>query len=63
MLDRGFSETDLRLILEDARALRRSAEVGRWIASARQGRTRWEVVVELDDSLRLLIVVTAYRVD
>jgi len=33
---------------------------GRWVVEARFRRTRWEMIVEPDHELQLLVVVTAY---
>lgn len=62
MVDRDFTEVDLRRMLERATRLREDVVEGRWIAETRHARHPWEVVVEPDDEVRLLIVVTAYPV-
>jgi hypothetical protein len=61
MADRGFSELDLRAMLERARGYRPDIIEGRWvIVTTFRGRT-WEVVVEPDVGFKRLVVVTAYR--
>jgi hypothetical protein len=60
MLDRGFNEVDLRIMIEATRRIRRDVVGGRWVIETRFRRTRWEVIVEPDHELRLLVVVTAY---
>ena len=60
MLDRGFTEVDVRTMLGAARRIRRDVVAGRWVAETRFRRTRWEVIVEPDDEYQLLVVVTAY---
>ena len=63
MKRRGFSETDLREMLEDATAIDRDREPGRWIVSSRWHRWRWEIIVEPDFHLQVLTVITVYRLD
>jgi hypothetical protein len=63
MADRRFSELDLRTMLEHAHSLRRDAFTGRWIAVARMRRCRWEIVLEPDEKIRRLVVITAYPLE
>ena len=63
MIDRGFSETDLRTMLEDAVDVAPNKEVGRWTVTTRHQENVWEVIVEPRLSERILRVVTAYEVD
>jgi hypothetical protein len=60
MEDRGFNEVDLRTMLERASNYRPDVVESRWIIESRHQRRSWEIVVEPDESLRLLVVVTAY---
>ena len=62
MLDRGFIETDLREMLQRATGYRPDGMPGRWIIETSLNRKSWEVIVEPDDKMKLLIVVTAYEV-
>ena len=62
MVDREFTELDLRQMLEDASSLRPDVEEGRWVVTARHRRQAWEIVVEPDEAERVLVVITAYRV-
>ena len=62
MVDREFTELDLRHMLEDASSLRPDVEEGRWVVTARHRRRVWEIVVEPDEAERVLVVITAYRV-
>jgi hypothetical protein len=62
MVDRDFTEVDLRRMLQYATGLRADAVEGRWVIETRHARRRWEVTVEPDEEIRLLIVVTAYPV-
>lgn len=63
MVQRRFSEIDLRAMLEAATGLHPDVEPGRWVVEARRGRRAWEVIVEPDRSARVIVVVTAYPVD
>ena len=63
MVDRRFSETDLRSMMENAVSLRADIEPGRWVIGARHESAPWEVIVEPDTADRLLVVVTAYPTD
>ena len=61
MLDRGFSEADLRLMFETASLVRAGRLDGRWIVETVHQREPWEIVVEPDHTQRVIVVVTAYR--
>jgi hypothetical protein len=63
MVERGFTEIDLRIMLEDAEHIARDVEPGRWAALARLDRRPWEIIVEPDPIKRRLVVVTAYELD
>ena len=62
MVDRGFSEVDLREMLEHASDVSPSGSAGRWTITARRGQKDWEIIVEPDVAARLIVVVTAYPV-
>jgi len=62
MVDREFTELDLRQMLEDATALRPDVEERRWVVAARLRRRPWEMIVEPDEAERVLVVITAYPV-
>lgn len=63
MVDRRFTEVDLRRMLEVAQRYRKDVVVNRWVVVTRHRRRRWEIVVEPDWDARLLVVVTAYPVE
>jgi hypothetical protein len=63
MIDRGFSEVDLREMLEDSIGVAYGSGPGRWIAECPWRGERWEVILEPDRASRVVVVVTAYRVD
>jgi len=60
MVDRSFTEVDLRAMLEGATGYREDHLVGRWVIETRHGGRDWEVIVEPEEETELLIVVTAY---
>jgi hypothetical protein len=60
MVDRQFSEVDLRRMLEYATRLRGDVVEGRWIVETWHEKDPWEVIVEPDFDARTLVVVTAY---
>jgi hypothetical protein len=62
MVDRDFTEVDLRRMLEHGTKLRPDIVEGRWIVETWHLRRSWEVIVEPDEEIRLLIVITAYPV-
>lgn len=47
-------------MLETAKGYRKDVAPGRWVIEATRGRQSWEVVVEPDESLSILVVITAY---
>ena len=47
-------------MLECAIGYHRDIGSGRWVIETRHRRTRWEVVVEPDSSVELVVVITAY---
>ena len=63
MLDRRFTEVDLRTMLEHALSLERGIVPGRWTVRARYRRRSWEIILEPDDESRLIVVVTAYPIN
>ena len=62
MVDRRFTEVELRHMLEKARTCRRDVTEGRWVIETRYRRRRWEVIVEPDIASELLVVITAYPI-
>lgn len=62
MVDRAFTEVDLRAMLQDASGSRPDIEAGRFVIEASHLGNAWEVIVEPDDFLKILVVVTAYSV-
>jgi hypothetical protein len=62
MIDRQFSEIDLRHMLEHATVLREDVVEGRWVVESWHRKQPWEVIVEPDLDVSVLVVVTAYPV-
>ena len=63
MLDRGFSEVDLRGMMERASGLHEDDEPGRWVVETKHDSESWAVIVEPDAGDRLLVVITAYPLE
>ncbi len=63
MEDRNFNEVDLRAMLETATGYRDDIVDGRFIIETRHRRAAWEVIVEPDEVVHALVVITAYAVD
>ena len=51
---------DLRAMLEAAGGYHKDVAPGRWVVETRRSRQSWEVIVEPDESLKILVVITAY---
>ncbi len=63
MEDRGFTEVELRNMLETALGFRSDIVDGRFVIETRFRGRRWEVVVEPDEMEHLLVVVTAFGIE
>ena len=60
MVDRRFSEIDLRAMLGNARGYRPDIVKGRWVIVTVHRNRTWEVIVEPDFDAGNLVVITAY---
>jgi hypothetical protein len=60
MVDRRFTEVELRRMMERARRYRPDVVRGRWVIASRHRGRRWEIIVEPDFELEILLVITAY---
>lgn len=60
MEERGFTEVDVRMMLEEATTVTPSRREGRWLVPGRLGGRAWVVVVEPEPLERVTYVVTAY---
>jgi hypothetical protein len=63
MVDRSFSETDLRLMLDSATGYHEDVVEGRWVIESKHDGRDWEIIVEPVVESSLLTVVTAYPVN
>ncbi len=62
MVDRQFNEVDLRTMMTRAKSCQPDIVKGRWVIGTRHHRHPWEVIVEPDGLLKILVVVTAYPI-
>jgi hypothetical protein len=62
MEDRGFTEIELRDMMEVASGLSPQA-TGRWAVESRWHGREWKLIVEPDPTAEQLVVITAYLVD
>ena len=60
MLQRDFTEIDLRTMLAQATAYRPDFIEGRWVVETHHRHHSWEIVVEPDFLEGSLVVITAY---
>jgi hypothetical protein len=60
MIDRDFTELDLRNMLEKARGYRPDIIDGRWAIITSKRNSVWEVIVEPDREMKRLVIITAY---
>lgn len=60
MEERGFTEIELRQMLDRAHRYRPDVAEGRWVIETRHRRRDWEVIVEPGSEEQVLIVITAY---
>lgn len=60
MEDRGFTEVDLRQMLEDATGHRPDVVEDRWVIESQHRGVPWEVIVEPDPMAEILVAITAY---
>ena len=63
MEDRDFTEVDLRAMLHGAAGYHADVTPGRFVIETEFRRRSWAVIVEPDSIERLLVVITAYRID
>ncbi|MEM1210275.1 MAG: DUF4258 domain-containing protein [Planctomycetota bacterium] len=63
MVDRDFTEADLRVMLESASGWADNIAPNRFTITARHDGRPWEVIVEPDPDEERLVVITAFPVD
>ena len=59
---RGFTEVELRRMMEHALGYRRDHIEGRWVIETRHQRRRWAVIVEPVPEKEQLEVLTVYEI-
>jgi len=62
MEDRRFTEVDLRTMLDKTTGIRTDIVAGRWVAVSKLRRKSWEIILEPDHDVRLIVVITAYPI-
>ena len=62
MIKRQFNEADLRAMLTDATEYKPDVEPERWLVSTKWHGKPWEIIVEPDQNLHRLVIITAYMV-
>jgi len=60
MLDRDFTEADLRTMFENIKGYKPDIVEGRWVIITMRCKRIWEVIVEPDFETKRLVVITAY---
>jgi hypothetical protein len=60
MEERGFSEVELRAMLEDAISIERGSRPGRWVVRTRHANRSRTVILETEPDSRTVAVVTAW---
>jgi hypothetical protein len=63
MEDRDFTELDLRRMFEVATDVRPDTVDARFVVETSHRGGPWHIIVEPDDELQCIVVVTAYRVE
>lgn len=63
MIDRRFTEIDLRTMMEDSRSVLPDESHGRFVVESVHERRIWHIILEPDVVARPLVVVTAYPVE
>lgn len=63
MDERGFTEVDLRAMLQRATGHRPNHVEGRHVIETTHDASEWEVIVEPDADDNLLVVITAYKIE
>jgi hypothetical protein len=63
MIDRQFTEVDLRRMLEQTSRFDPDAIEGRWVITTFHAQRRWEVIVEPEPERLILVIITAFPAD
>lgn len=62
MEERGFTEIDLRDMLDRVKGYESDEIEGRYVIHTQHHREDWNIIVEPDGADRLLVVITAFPV-
>ncbi len=62
MIQRSFTEIELREMFDRATTLRPDKEIGRYVAVSTLHSANWEIILEPDINEKLIVVVTAYPI-
>ena len=62
MIDRGFSEVEVRSMMKRAEAVRPEREPGRFVVEAQHLGGRWRLIVEPDPDREQIVVITGWRI-
>jgi hypothetical protein len=60
MLQRGFTEIDLRKMLSVPLSIKRDIIAHRWRVEARYQGNSWHVIIEPDSEKQTIVVITAF---
>lgn len=63
MLQRGFSEAELRTMLDDVLEIAPTREDGRWQVICRFEGTRWKIILEPREVHQTIEAITAFPLD
>jgi len=62
MIDRDFTEIDLRVMYDRAQNYRQNYVAGRWVIETKHRRQNREIIVEPDFDEQKVVMITAYKV-
>ncbi|MBC8554485.1 MAG: DUF4258 domain-containing protein [Candidatus Brocadiales bacterium] len=62
MIQRSFTEIELREMFDRATSLQPGKEIGRYVAVSTLGTDNWEIILEPDFEEKLIVVITAYPI-
>ncbi|MGR3177664.1 MAG: hypothetical protein ACUZ8E_06370 [Candidatus Anammoxibacter sp.] len=63
MIQRSFTELELRTMFDKAKNLHPDKEIGRYVVVSTLHSTNWEIIVEPAFDEKLIVVVTAYPIE
>lgn len=63
MIQRGFTEIELRAMLLNVNSIEKDKEEGRFLIKSKHNGNNWEIIVEPDGIEKLVVVITAYPIE